>query len=97
MKKYFFACVAMTLVSGADAATCAVTASKHYMSCKSGYYNDSLLVGTGKTCNPCPQFDDATSADKNIDGVTSCYLPAGTTGSDSTGTFEYTSPCPYTK
>mgnify|MGYP004624652465 CR=1 FL=1 len=99
MKKYFFVCAVMALVSGADAAapTCTVTASGSYMSCKPGYYYDSFLIGdTGKTCNPCPQFDDAISADKNIDGVTSCYLPAGTTGSDSTGTFKYTSDCPYT-
>ena len=99
MKKVFFVCVAMTLVSGADAATCAVTASKHYMSCKPGYYYGSLLEGGEKTCTRCPRFKTGvygTSVDKNTGDETSCYVPSGTTGSDDTGTFEYTFSCYYT-
>lgn len=100
MKKYFFVCAVMALVSGADAATtCTVTASGSYMSCKSGYYYDKVFVtDTEKKCYLCPLFKPSVygeSVNKNTEGVTSCYLPAGTTGSDSTGTFKYTAPCYY--
>lgn len=94
MKKLCFVFAVMALsVSGANAACSEKT--KTYVSCKQKYYYDSLIGGTGKTCYRCPRFDDATSADKNTKGVTACYLPAGTTGSDSTGTFEYTADCYY--
>lgn len=93
MKKLCFVFAVMALsASGANAA-CSENI-KTYVSCKPGYYYDSSLL---KTCTRCPASGGVygTSADKNIDGVTSCYLPAGTTGSDDTGTFKYTADCYY--
>lgn len=58
-----------------------------YTSCKPGYY----LSGT--LCVVCP--DGGTSADKNKNGIGACYLPTGSSFSDSTGSGEYTNNCYY--
>lgn len=99
MKKLCFACaIALLGVSRVNAACTENSAVKEYTSCKPGYYYDSSLLGT--SCTRCPALDGTdirgTTVDKNTGGVTSCYLPAGTTGSDDTGTFKYASDCPYT-
>ena len=73
-------------VCGAANAACTAT-TKTYTSCKPGYYL------SGGTCQSCPS--GGTSADKNTGGVTACYLPSGTTGSDSTGSYTYTANCYY--
>ena len=58
-----------------------------YTSCKPGYY----LSGT--LCVVCP--DGGMSADKNKNGIGECYLPTGSSFSDSTGSGTYTSNCYY--
>lgn len=58
-----------------------------YTSCKPGYYK------SGNSCNACP--NGGTSPDKNTGGISNCRLPAGTVGSDSTGTYKYVSDCYY--
>ena len=73
-------------VCGVANAACTAT-TKTYTSCKPGYYL------SGVACHSCPS--GGTSADKNTGGVTVCYLPSGTTGSDSTGSYTYTANCYY--
>lgn len=62
--------------------------------CAAGYYGNakgtSVYNLTG--CNQCPS--GGTSA-AGATVITGCYLPSGTTGSDSTGTYTYTSNCYY--
>lgn len=55
-------------------------------SCNAGYYKN------GNACTLCP--DGGTSA-SGATSITSCYIRSGTTGSDSTGTYTYTSNCYY--
>ena len=59
-------------------------------SCNAGYYRN------GTSCSRCPSSGGVygTSAAGSTK-ITDCYLPASTTGSDSTGTFTYTSNCYY--
>ncbi len=47
-----------------------------------------------KTCRDCPG-DGTTGKIGGGKDITDCYLPAGTTGSDSTGTYTYTEDCHY--
>ncbi len=58
-----------------------------YYACKPGYYL------SGGNCIACP--DGGTSADRNNTGIGACYLPAGTTGSDTTGKYSHTADCYY--
>ncbi|HIS70872.1 MAG TPA: hypothetical protein IAD02_02680 [Candidatus Enterousia intestinigallinarum] len=81
----FFTACGLVIMRGANAA-CTVTGTV-YSSCKPGYYLSS------NNCIACP--NGGTSADKNSGGITDCYLPSGTTGSDSTGNFTYTADCHY--
>ncbi len=85
MKKVFFALVAILLSGGAYAECTADT--KTYTSCKPGYY---LSNGW---CRACP--NGGTSADKNTGGISDCYLAAGTTVTDISGTYSVTADCPY--
>lgn len=55
--------------------------------CAAGYYK------TSTECKECPS--PGTSDNNNSNGITDCYIPAGTTGSDSTGSFIYVSDCHY--
>lgn len=57
------------------------------ISCAIGEYGDGLL-----TCTACPT--PGTSA-KGARKITDCYIANGTTGSDSTGSYKYTSDCYY--
>lgn len=59
--------------------------------CLQGYYKN------GDTCSRCPGFGstNGTTAGNGADSITDCYLPAGTSGSDATGSFTYTSDCYY--
>ena len=59
--------------------------------CDTGYYGTPTDISTG--CNKCPA--NGTSMTLNNDDITDCFLPAGTTFTDSSGTFEYTSACFY--
>lgn len=59
--------------------------------CLQGYYKN------GDSCSPCPDFGGTagTTSGNGADSITDCYLPAGTSGSDATGSFTYTSDCYY--
>lgn len=91
MKKIFIICTFIVLSVGHAQGACEAT-TKTYTSCKPGYYLSS------GTCMRCPSSGGAygTSADRNTGGITECYLPSGTTGSDSSGSFTYTGNCYYT-
>lgn len=67
------------------------TGAKTYTACKPGYY---LSYGD---CVRCPSSGGVygTTVDNNTGGITSCYLPSGTTGSDSTGSYTITGSCYY--
>jgi len=69
----------------------ACVAIKTYTACNAGYYLQTLT----DSCLSCP--DSGVSADDNTGGITDCYLPSGTTGSDTTGTYEYTNDCYYSE
>lgn len=55
--------------------------------CNAGYYKNE------DSCTACP--NGGTSA-AGATSITSCYLPSGTTGTDSSGTYTYTLNCYYT-
>lgn len=55
-------------------------------SCAVGEYGDGLI------CTTCPTPGTSTRGAKKI---TDCYIANGTTGSDSTGSYKYTSDCYY--
>ena len=74
-----------SLLIGNAYAAC-VAGAKTYTSCNAGYYL------SGGLCLTCPS--GGTSA-AGATSITSCYLPSGTTGSDSTGSYTYTSNCYY--
>lgn len=61
--------------------------------CAPNYYGTPNTAMTSG-CTACPQ-----SGHSNADStsITSCYLPAGTTGSDSTGAYTFASNCYYTQ
>jgi len=60
-------------------------------SCAKGYYKD------GTSCARCPSSGGVygTTASTGATSITDCYLPSGTTFSDSTGSGTYTSNCYY--
>lgn len=70
-----------------SAGAACVATTKTYSACKPGYFLN------GGACSVC--IDGGTSDDKNDSGITACYVPAGTTGSDASGTFTYTENCHY--
>ncbi|MCM1293947.1 MAG: hypothetical protein NC311_00080 [Muribaculaceae bacterium] len=57
--------------------------------CEKGYYNNN------GTCEPCPG-GGTTAVGGSSNAITDCYIPAGTVGSDTTGTYKYTDDCYYT-
>lgn len=70
---------------------CNGTCDKTYSyACAAGYYGVTSNGTSG--CTPCPNSGTSAQASTSI---TSCYLPSGTVGSDSTGTYVYTSNCYY--
>lgn len=89
MKKIFVLLAIIVPMFNANA-DCRVT-TKTYTACKPGYYL------SGASCVRCPSSGGVygTTADNNTGGITSCYLPSGTTGSDTTGNFTYTGNCYY--
>lgn len=89
MKKYVLGLILIGLTTNVYAA-CEET-NRTYVMCKPGYY----LSGT--ICIACPEssLGETTSADQNMSGVRDCYLPAGTSFSDSTGSGTYSENCHY--
>lgn len=87
MKKVcLFSIVVAAFITNGAYADCTVSGTKYY-ACKPGYYLSS------GNCVRCP--NSGTTVDNNTGGITSCYIPSGTTGSDGTGSFKYTSNCYY--
>ena len=71
--------------SCSDSTTCKTTYSYR---CAAGYYGSSSNGTSG--CSPCPSGGTSSAGTTSATG---CYIPSGTTGSDSTGTYKYTSNC----
>ncbi len=67
-------------------ATCAGGNGSGFV-CAQGYYKD------GNACSRCPSF--GTTAGTGSTTKTQCYLPSGTTFSESVGSGTYTANCPY--
>lgn len=90
MKKIIIFIFLSAFVNYSALAECTVYA-KNYTACKAGFY----LADKGgfKQCEKCPS--PGTSDDRNSTDVTACYIPAGTTMTDNTGTFTYDSNCHY--
>ena len=65
--------------------------------CAAGYYGKPTNDTSG--CTKCPSSGNV--AGQSVAGsnkaITSCYIPANTSLSDSTGTYQYTSDCYYSK
>lgn len=63
--------------------------------CATGYYGTSTNGISG--CTRCPSSGGVygITASSGAKSITECYLPAGTTGSDNTGSFTYTGNCYY--
>ena len=57
-----------------------------------GYYGEDPYGSLD--CMACPS--GGKSAENSQRGITDCYIPAGTMGSDETGTFTYSANCHYT-
>ena len=78
------------------AATCntqtCVCTKKIERRCTAGYYGTVGMIVSSSACTQCPS--PGTSAAGST-SQSDCYIPAGTTGSDSTGTYKYTSNCYY--
>ena len=77
-------------VATCNTQTCVCT-KKTERRCSAGYYGTVALVSSS-ACTQCPS--PGTSAAGST-SQSDCYIPAGTTGSDSTGTYKYTSNCYY--
>ncbi|HIS71043.1 MAG TPA: hypothetical protein IAD02_03600 [Candidatus Enterousia intestinigallinarum] len=58
--------------------------------CAAGYYGRTINGSSGCTC--CPNSGSSVAGSTVI---TSCYLPSGTTGTDTSGTYTYTADCYY--
>lgn len=66
--------------------------------CAANYYPNIGYYGEDPygwlDCMACPS--GGKSAENSQFGITDCYIPAGTMGSDETGTFTYSANCHYT-
>ena len=85
MKKILIG-MAMAVFSVNAYGACEAT-TKEYTSCNSGYY---LAIGNCATC-PSP----GTKSDGGTSGISGCYIPSGTTGSDGSGSYTYSGNCYY--
>ena len=65
------------------------TSSTQYR-CAAGYYGRTINGSSG--CTRCPNSGSSVAGSIVI---TSCYLPSGTTGTDTSGTYTYTADCYY--
>lgn len=76
-----------TSPTGTNLVFCSTTFS---YKCEAGYYGNPRT--SSGTCTKCPS--PGTSAEGST-SQSDCYIPAGTTGSDSSGTYKYVSDCHY--
>ncbi len=64
--------------------------------CSAGEYYDK----NAWNCYPCPELDGAT-ANTVLSGklapITMCYIPSASTMQDTSGTYQFTNDCPYTR
>ena len=65
-------------------------------------YDVFVLYGvllSGTSCVRCPSSGGVygTTVDQNTDGITSCYLPAGSSFSDNIGSGTYSADCYYSE
>lgn len=67
--------------------------TKSYTSCNSGYYLMTNISGGIGDCLACPS--PGSESDGGTSGISGCYVPSGTTGSDSTGSYTYSGNCYY--
>lgn len=90
MKKVLIVICGVLLCVSANAA-CEIESITY--SCYAGYYLD------GENCVRCPSSGGiyGTTVDGNTGDITSCYIPSGTTSSDTSGSFSYTADCHYVK
>lgn len=58
--------------------------------CAAGYYGSSTNGSSG--CSKCPS---PGTSDAGATSITSCYIKSGTTGTETNGTYIYTSNCYY--
>lgn len=79
--------ICATSPSGTNLVSCLSTVT---FKCEAGYYGNPTRFD--KTCTKCPS--PGTSAEGST-SQSDCYIPAGTTGSDSSGTYKYVSDCHY--
>ena len=92
MKRIFFisAIVAMCGVANVAYGACTAT-TKDYSSCNSGYY--LALLGSTSSCLSCPS--PGSESDGGTSGISGCYIPSGTTGTDGSGSYTYSGDCYY--
>lgn len=65
----------------------------HYR-CAPNYYGKTTDGESG--CSPCPSSGTVSGrSDGGAESITECYIPSGSTGTDSSGSFTYTSKCYY--
>lgn len=90
MKKICFIVLITVININNTYAACTANA-KTYTACKPGYYL------SGGKCSRCPSSGGTygTTVDNNTGGITSCYIPSGTSFSDTTGAGTYTGNCYY--
>ena len=90
----FFALLFVALFVG-DAWSAGYTCPeyKRYTSCNSGYYFLTVLGGDTGNCMECPS--PGTKSDGGTSGISGCYIPSGTTGSDGSGSYTYSGNCYY--
>lgn len=75
--------------------TCNVSTSTEY-GCAVGYYQSSG-TGASMTCTRCPSSGGVYGTNAiGTTAITSCYIPSGTSFSETTGSGSYTGNCYYT-
>ncbi len=65
--------------------------------CTEGYYHSGgAQYSDNYTCSLCPTPGTSYAFDeKDTGGITTCYIPAGRTLSDETGSYKFTEDCYY--
>ncbi|MDE6481257.1 MAG: hypothetical protein K2L25_00315 [Alphaproteobacteria bacterium] len=98
MKKFLIFCVVCMPVAAAAIDLPVVKQSckedyKKYTRCKVGYYLEN------ESCKRCPSSGGVygTTVNHNAGDITSCYIPSGTTFSDTSGNGVYEGDCYYKK
>ena len=91
MKKILIG-MAMAVFSVNAYGACEAT-TKDYTSCNSGYYLMTDYASGTSSCWSCPS--PGSASDGGTSGISGCYIPSGTTGSDGSGSYTYSGNCYY--